>query len=70
MDYRPHTQNPRPPTSVRRVEPDFVDGHAFEQITADDLRTSLGESLGDPAGVDAMWQRWFEEVNGAEDLGG
>ena len=49
---------------------EFVDGHAFEQITADDLRTSLGESLGDPAGVDAMWQRWFEEVNGAEDLGG
>nr|MBA3803035.1 hypothetical protein [Acidimicrobiia bacterium] len=49
---------------------EFVDRHAFEQITADDLRTSLGESLGDPAGVDALWQRWFEEVNGAEDLGG
>ncbi|MDQ3177074.1 MAG: hypothetical protein M3Q72_05930 [Actinomycetota bacterium] len=49
---------------------EFVDAHAFEQVTADDLRTSLGGSLGDPAGVDAMWQRWFEEVNGAEDLGG
>jgi hypothetical protein len=21
MDYRPHPQNPRPPTSLRRVEP-------------------------------------------------
>ncbi|MDQ3351211.1 MAG: hypothetical protein M3501_04530 [Actinomycetota bacterium] len=49
---------------------EFVDAHAFEQVTTDDLRTSLGESLGDPAGVDAMWQRWFEEVRGVEDLGG
>jgi len=48
----------------------FVDERAFGQVTGDDLRVALGESLGDPTGVDALWRRWFEEVNGAEDLGG
>jgi aminopeptidase N len=44
----------------------FVDERAFGQVTGDDLRVALGESLGDPTGVGALWRRWFEEVNGAE----
>lgn len=42
--------------------------HAFGQITSDELRTSLGAALGDPAGVDALWTRWMTEAHGAEDL--
>jgi hypothetical protein len=45
-----------------------VEEHAFDQITSDQLRTTLGEALGDPAGVDELWQRWIEEAHAADDL--
>jgi len=47
-----------------------VEEHAFDQITSDQLRTTLGEALDDPAGVDELWQRWIEEAHAAEDLPG
>ncbi|CAN5805442.1 hypothetical protein BH20ACT4_BH20ACT4_06400 [soil metagenome] len=48
----------------------LVDQHAFGQISGDDLRTALGEQLGDPAAFDEPWRRWLEEVNGDEDIPG
>lgn len=45
-----------------------VEQHAFDQITSDDLRSTLGAALGDPSGVDALWERWMEEQHGDEDL--
>ncbi|MDQ3739194.1 MAG: hypothetical protein M3337_08515 [Actinomycetota bacterium] len=45
-----------------------VEQHAFDQISDDDLRTSLGEHLDDSATVDALWTRWLEEANGDEDI--
>ena len=47
-----------------------VEEYAFDQITSDQLRTTLGEALGDPAGVDELWQRWIEEAHAADDLPG
>ena len=41
-----------------------VEQHAFDQISDDDLHTTLGEHLGDPAAVDALWTRWMEEAHG------
>ncbi|MDY7105184.1 MAG: hypothetical protein S0880_28695 [Actinomycetota bacterium] len=46
-----------------------VETHAFELIDTDRLLQLLGESLGDPAGVEARWQRWMTEAHGDEDLG-
>jgi peptidase M1-like protein len=46
----------------------FVTEYAFDQVTPDELRAHLGEALGDPAGVDALWIRWMEERHGDEDL--
>ena len=45
-----------------------IEQHAFDQISDDDLRTSLGEQLGDPAAVDELWSRWLEEAHGDEDI--
>jgi hypothetical protein len=45
-----------------------VADHAFDQVAPDDLRAALGEALGDPAGVDSLWNRWLEERHGDEDL--
>jgi aminopeptidase N len=47
-----------------------VADHAFDQVAPDDLRAGLGEALGDPAGVDSLWNRWLEERHGDEDLPG
>jgi hypothetical protein len=43
--------------------------HAFEQISTDQLRETLGRQLGDPGTVDTLWARWMEEAHGDEDLG-
>jgi hypothetical protein len=48
----------------------FVSEYAFDQVTPDELRAHLGDALGDPAGVDALWTRWMEEPHGDEDLAG
>jgi hypothetical protein len=45
-----------------------VDEYAFDQITSDQLRDALGQALGDPAGVDELWQRWIDEAHGSDDL--
>ena len=45
-----------------------VDEYAFDQITSDQLRDALGQALGDPTGVDELWQRWIEEAHGSDDL--
>lgn len=47
---------------------DVVEEHAFLQTNGDGLRDSLGSSLGDPAAVDAQWERWINEAHGDEDL--
>lgn len=46
-----------------------VADHAFGTVTTDELRAELGDHLGDPAGVDAMWSRWMDEAHGEDDLG-
>ena len=46
----------------------MVDEYAFDQITSDQLRDALGQALGDPTGVDELWQRWIEEAHGSDDL--
>ena len=64
MGYRPHPQNPRPPTSVRRVEPVIgllamqmaaaVDAHPADVALTRELRlclSHLAESPNDPPGT-------------------
>jgi hypothetical protein len=46
-----------------------VSDHAFQQISVDQLVATLGDRLGDPAQVDALWTRWIEQAHGDEDLG-
>jgi aminopeptidase N len=46
----------------------LVRDHAFGQVTPDDVRTALGQALGDTAGVDALWQYWIVESHGTADL--
>lgn len=41
--------------------------HAFDMLTADELRDALSAALDDP-GFDRMWRRWIEGTHGDEDL--
>ena len=42
----------------------IVSGHAFQQLTVDELRVDLGRSLGDQVRVDELWNYWMEGSNG------
>ena len=56
MGYRPHPQNPRPPTSLRRVEPDFCADHG--------LRPSVGRTgvCWDNSVAEAFWSSLKREL--------
>ena len=47
----------------------FVAAHPFALVDTDQLNADLGAALGDPAAVDALWQRWFNGAHGDEDIG-
>ena len=42
--------------------------HAFEMLTAGQLRDALGAALGEP-GLDRLWRRWMEGSRGDRDMG-
>ena len=47
----------------------FVAAHPFALVDTDELNADLGAALGDPAAVDALWQRWLHGSYGDEDIG-
>jgi len=48
---------------------DFIEQNAFTLVSTDALRTHLVEAAGDDGeAVDALWQRWFQEARGDEDI--
>jgi hypothetical protein len=48
----------------------FVRRHLFQQVSTDNLLAAFKEATPDKAAdIDALWQRWFHEAHGDEDLG-
>lgn len=48
---------------------DFVDANRFELVGTETLKTHLVDAAGDDGPeVDRLWDRWFSEARGAEDI--